>query len=149
MTREGSAAAARPYAVGQRFIKEVVVDRQWVTRFAAEVGDLSPLHHDEEFARRSRFGGLIACGAHTSSLMMGLVATTVTGFGPSAGLDFTMRMKRPVHVDQTVTIVWTLVAIDRMAPMHGDVLTFEGELRTERGEIAVKARSRGVVFDAP
>lgn len=149
MTREGSAAAARPYAVGQRFTKEVALDREWVARFATEVGDLSPLHHDEEFARGSRFGGLIASGAQTSSLMMGLVATTVAGFGPSAGLDFTMRLKRPVHVDQTVTISWTLVAIDRVAPMQGDVLTFEGEMRTARGELAVRARSRGVVFDAP
>lgn len=140
---------AKPYTVGFRFAKEITLDRESAMRFAAQVGDLNPLHHDEEFARGSRFGGLIASGTQTSSLMMGLVATTLSGFGPGAGLDFTMRLKRPVLVDQTVTIAWTLIAVDRMPLMNGDVLTFEGELRTARGEVAVQARSRGIVFDAP
>lgn len=46
--------------------KEVVfpdceeIEKGMIRRFATAIGDPNPLYHDEEFAKRSRYGGIIA-----------------------------------------------------------------------------------------
>lgn len=147
MNRTIVAPSGRSYDIGTQFSKQVAFDREGAQKFAALAGDFNPLHHDEEAARRSRFGALIASGTQTSSVMMGVVASALCGFGPGAGLDFTIRLKKPVYVDQQTTIVWRLTAVARMPGVKGDVLSFEGELRNAAGEVAVQAKTRGIVFD--
>jgi 3-hydroxybutyryl-CoA dehydratase len=49
-----------------------------ILSFAGLTGDHYPLHTDEEFARRTRFGGRIAHGPLTFSIAVGLVA--LSGF---------------------------------------------------------------------
>lgn len=147
MNRTIVSPSGRRYEIGAQFSKRVTFDRAGAQTFAALAGDFNPLHHDEAAARRSRFGALIASGTQTSSVMMGVVASALCSFGPGAGLDFTIRLKKPVYVDQPTTIVWRLTAVARMPGVKGDVLSFEGELRNAAGEIAVQAKTRGIVFD--
>ena len=60
-------------AVGQRFgTGTVTVEPEMITAFAAEF-DPQPFHLDEEAARESPFGGLVASGWHTAALTMGLL----------------------------------------------------------------------------
>ncbi len=49
-------------SVGEIFERIVTFDEQGARTFATLVGDFNPLHHDDEFARKSRFGGLIISG---------------------------------------------------------------------------------------
>jgi acyl dehydratase len=57
-----------------RFIGQAVdtsvfeVEREPIRRFADAVGDLNPLYWDEEYARKSRFGSIIAPPGFISSL---------------------------------------------------------------------------------
>ena len=39
---------------------DYTLDREQVRRYVAAVGDLNPFYVDEEFARHSKYGGLIA-----------------------------------------------------------------------------------------
>lgn len=68
--------------------------------------DPQPFHIDEEFATRSDFGGLIASGWHTASLMMRLLVDSflskMAGLG-SPGID-QLRWLAPVRPGDRLSI---------------------------------------------
>ena len=72
------------FAVGQVFASgRLRVDKKEIIAFAAQF-DPQPFHLDEEAARKSVFGGLVASGWHTAALTMRLV---VEGeFRPAGGV---------------------------------------------------------------
>jgi acyl dehydratase len=68
--------------VGQRFVSQShVVDRDQVVRFAREF-DPQPFHLDEQGAKQTVFGELVASGWHTAAITMRLL---VEGAVPIAG----------------------------------------------------------------
>ena len=86
-------------AVGQTFRSSVLkIDAERIKTFAAEF-DPQPFHLDEDAARQSRFGGLIASGWHTAALTMRLVADS--DFKPAGGIVGAgveeLRWTRPVR----------------------------------------------------
>ena len=64
-----------PVEVGFEFEKELNLSAEEISTFAELSGDFNPIHHDAEIAEASRFGGIVACGPHSSSLFMGSCAT--------------------------------------------------------------------------
>ena len=72
------------FAMGQVFASgRLRVDKKEIIAFAAQF-DPQPFHLDEEAARKSVFGGLVASGWHTAALTMRLV---VEGeFRPAGGV---------------------------------------------------------------
>ena len=54
----------------QRFSKEITLTPEAVSAFAHAAGDLNPVHHDPDFAARTRFARPIASGTQTSALLM-------------------------------------------------------------------------------
>ena len=86
-------------AVGQTFgTGTVTVEPEMVKAFAAEF-DPQPFHLDEDAARASVFGGLVASGWHTAALTMKLLAGgELRGVGGLIGLGAEeLRWPRPVH----------------------------------------------------
>ena len=86
-------------AVGQTFgTGTVVVETEQVKAFAAEF-DPQPFHLDEDAARGSLFGGLVASGWHTAALTMGLlVGGELKVVGGLIGMGAEeLRWPRPVH----------------------------------------------------
>lgn len=68
--------------VGQRFVSGThTMDAVEITRFAAQY-DPQPFHLDDEAARATLFGGLVASGWHTDGITMRLI---VAGGLPIAG----------------------------------------------------------------
>ena len=87
------------YAVGQKFgsgTLAVTADR--IKSFAREF-DPQPFHLDEEAARQTFFGGLVASGWHTAAMTMRLFvdsdATPADGSIGAGGSD--LSWPRPVH----------------------------------------------------
>jgi acyl dehydratase len=79
-----------------------------IKRFAAQF-DPQPFHLDEEAARRSHFGGLVASGWHTASVFMKLqsrlinqIGADVSKAGPSPGYR-DLRWLKPVFAGDTLT----------------------------------------------
>jgi acyl dehydratase len=97
--------------------REEIVDfaRQW---------DPQPIHVDEEAARRSPFGGLIASGWHTAALCMRMVVDTAlgdeTGNLGSPGVD-ELRWLKPVRPGDTLRVRIEVVEVkpSRSKPDRG------------------------------
>jgi acyl dehydratase len=79
-----------------------------IKRFAQKY-DPQPFHMDEEAAKRSHFGGLVASGWHTASVFMKLQSqeiarrgTELEKTGPSPGFR-NLRWLKPVYAGDTLS----------------------------------------------
>jgi len=130
--REGCCGAARRretgsvLTVGHRFSRVVTFDEAAIRAFAEAAGDGNPLHHDAEFARASRFGGIIASGTHHGALMMGLVATELTRFGAGVGLEFGLSFRKPLPAGATMRLEWAVTAAEPAPRMGGTIAHLAG-----------------------
>jgi acyl dehydratase len=68
-------------AVGSTARRRRIVSHRDIELFTELTGDRNPLHYDEEFARATRFGGLIVQGGVTSGLLNAVVAEDLPGPG--------------------------------------------------------------------
>jgi acyl dehydratase len=87
------------FAPGQKFGSgRLRVEAERVKRFAADF-DPQPFHLDEDAARRSLFGGLVASGWHTAAMTMRLlVESELRPAGGIIGAGFDeFRWPRPVR----------------------------------------------------
>jgi acyl dehydratase len=134
-------------AVGDNFCKQVRFDATSIASFALLTGDTNPLHHDVEFAKGTRFGGIIASGSHLSALMSGMVAGHFAQKGLNVGLDFTYRFESPVRVDDTVLMRWTLTNRMPKLSLRGDILTLEGQAVRSDGIVAVSATAHVLLLN--
>lgn len=70
--------------------------------YARLTGDYNPLHFDEAFARRTRFGRLVVQGGLTTGLLHALVAMDLPGPG-TVFLSQNWKFTAPVYVGDTIT----------------------------------------------
>ena len=81
------------------------------------MGDLNPLHHDAAFAAASRYGGLIASGAHTSALLAGVLSRGFDGPAQrwparSWAWTTTCSSRGPVRVGRAMWMEWEVIATE-------------------------------------
>ncbi len=132
---------------GERFSSEVVLTPARVARFAREVGDDNPVHHDAGFAAQTRYRRLIASGTHTTALLLALTAAHFSKRGAMVGLEFWQRFRRPVFADETIRLEWLVVRVTPNAKLRGDVVELRGRIKGADGETAVGAKGRVLVTD--
>lgn len=97
--------------IGQRASFTKTITDTDLALFVALTGDVNPLHVDEEFARRTRFGGRIAHGMLTASLL----STVVGMFLPGRGAIYrsqTLEFLKPVRPGDTLTATLEVTALD-------------------------------------
>lgn len=106
-------------AIGERAEFRKTIREADLLAFSEITGDHDPIHVDEAYAARSRFGRLIAHGA----LVMGLLSTTASmisrravgrgakGVSVSLGYD-RIRFLKPVFIDDTLTASYEIESID-------------------------------------
>ncbi len=118
------------------------ISRESMLAFAREF-DPQPFHVDEEAARRSIYGGLLASGWHTAALMMrilcdGLLADTASLGSP--GID-ELRWLKPVRPGDTLSVRMTVLeAIPSRSKPDRGLLRSLTEVRNQRGEVVLTAR---------
>ncbi len=100
--------------VGARMAQDLLLDAEAIRAGARLVGDRNPLHHDEVFAAASRFGELIASGAHTAALLAGIVsngfAAAADDGRPVVGVDYTVQFRGPVRVGRPMRMEWVVTS---------------------------------------
>ena len=81
------------------------VSREDIIRFARE-WDPQPFHLNEEAARRTHFGGLVASGWHTACLAMRIVVDGLLDDSTSMGSPGLEKLEwlRPVRPDDPLTL---------------------------------------------
>ena len=143
------------------------VEKEPIRRFADAVGDLNPLYWDEEYARKSRFGSIIAPPGFLSSLWFsgrsakwGRKERPTEALGPPAVMDALARAgyKRildtgmdyeffePVKAGDTVRSVCVVKEIMERGAKEGKVafLITETSYTNQDGQMVAKARSTTV-----
>jgi 3-hydroxybutyryl-CoA dehydratase len=88
--------------VGERASASRTITEDDVNQFATISGDYNPIHVDEEFAKRTRWGGRIAHGM----LVAGLVTQTLSELGGEGAVHTSQEVsfRAPVHIGDTVTV---------------------------------------------
>jgi 3-hydroxybutyryl-CoA dehydratase len=90
----------------ERFSSEVMLSPEMVANFANAAGDNNPIHHDSEFAAKTRFGRLTDSGPHTTALLLALTASHFSKNGAMLGLEFWVRFRRPIYADEKILLEW-------------------------------------------
>jgi len=85
-----------------------------VRTFADVSGDHNPIHIDEAYAKTTIFGGRIAHGMHTASMISAVLGTVFPGPG-WVYIEQTLKFKAPVPVgsEVTATVVATKLIPDK------------------------------------
>ncbi len=129
----------------------VEVDEAELLEFARRF-DPQPIHTDPERAARSPFGGIIASGWHTGSLMMRLYALNYLSPASSLaspGLD-ELRWPRPVRAGDVLTVRVTVEDARASAskPDRGVVRSLI-EVVNQRGEPVMTSRAVNMIARRP
>src|SRR4030042_1245154 len=82
------------------YVKEVKSSD--VVGFAEISGDRNPIHLSEHFAARTPFGGRIAHGLYTASLISAVIGTRLPGPG-AIYMSQTFNFKAPVKIGDVVS----------------------------------------------
>jgi acyl dehydratase len=134
--------------VGERFGTSVTVTEAHLVLGSGLFGDFNPLHVDEEFAKRSRFGTRILHGPFTSALVSAPVGMYFSGTA-IAYLEHACRFKAPVHPGDTLKTEWHVVEkLDK--PKHkGGIFVLHGIATNQKGEVVVEAEGKILVASTP
>ncbi len=80
----------------------MLVTDEHIELFARLSGDRNPLHFDDDFARRTKFGRRVVHGGVTTAILNALVAEDLPGPG-SVFMEQRLRYTAPVHPGDTIT----------------------------------------------
>ena len=118
--------------IGDRFSTERLVTDELIRQFAEISGDHNPIHLDEDFAKRTRFGRRIAHG-----MLSGAFISAVLGFKFTERkivyLSQSLRFTAPVFIGDTVTTTATVTNIREDKP----IVTLETVCTNQDGETLV------------
>jgi acyl dehydratase len=117
--------------------------------FAGLTGDNHPIHYDDEYARRTRFGRRLAHG---------LLLTSLTALGAStlapilehsivAFVEQSTRFRAPAFIGDTLKPDHEVVALERKR--SAGLLTLRVTLTNQRGEIVVEGEHRYLIAYRP
>ena len=135
-----------PFEVGETFTRDFHFDVASIKAFATLALDDNPLHHDEDFARNTRFGGLIASGTHTISWATGCLAGFVSSRCASLGLQFDYTLRRAILADEHARVVWRIESVTRKDSLRGYVLGLDGRLINSAGEDALIIKGKSLIL---
>ena len=131
--------------VGERITSQMTLSLEEIATFARLSGDLNPLHHDEEYAQQTRFGGVIVSGPQLTSLMMGLTATYFSRDTAMLGLEFTFHFRKALKAGETVTMEWEIVAAEPKISLQGVIASLDGKATNDQGQTVLTGKGKVLV----
>jgi len=97
------------FRVGERASLAKTVTEENVRTLAELTGDTNPLHLDEEYARKTRFGRCIVHGVFSGGLISAVLGTRLPGPG-AIYLSQQIEFLAPVYIGDTVTATVEVVS---------------------------------------
>ena len=102
--------------VGQKASRTMTVTAEHVRAFAELTGDYNPLHFDESFAAKTKFGRLVAQGGLTTGILHALVAMDMPGPG-TVFLSQNWKFTAPVYIGDTITAEAEVLSVHASKPV--------------------------------
>lgn len=90
------------FKAGDQVSESIQVTDEMVRLFAQMSGDHNPIHLDDEFAKKTRFGRRIAHGMISAALISRVLAMKLGNGGIYLGQ--TLKFLKPIFIGDTVTI---------------------------------------------
>ncbi len=138
------------FAIGDRFTSpsKTLTDAHFLF-FAGMTGDAHPIHYDDEYAKRTRFGKRLAHG---------LLLTAMTAVGAStlapvieesivAFVEQRTRFRAPAFIGDTLPPGHEVVALERKR--SAGLLTLRVTLTNQRGEIILEGEHKYLIAYRP
>lgn len=122
--------------IGDSFSTSREVTDELVRKFAEVSGDYNPIHLDEEFASKTRFGKRIAHGMLSGAFISAILGNELKG-RTVIYLSQSLKFVAPVFIDDTVTTTSTITNIRE----EKGIVTFENVCTNQNGETLVKGES--------
>ena len=102
--------------VGQRASRSITLTADHVRAYAEMTGDYNPLHFDEEFTSKTKFGKLVVQGGLTTGLLHALVAMELPGPG-TVFLSQNWKFTAPVFIGDTITAEAEVLSLHATKPV--------------------------------
>jgi 3-hydroxybutyryl-CoA dehydratase len=134
------------FRVGDRFASpsKTLTDAHFLF-FAGMTGDAHPIHYDEEYAKRTRFGRRLAHGLLLTSLTA-VGASTLAPIIEASIVAFVEQRTRflgPVFIGDTLKPEHEVVALERKR--SAGLLTLRVTLTNQRGETVLDGEHRYLI----
>ena len=127
---------SRSIHVGQRASRSLTLTAEHVRKYSEISGDYNPLHYDEAFAARTRFGAPVVQGGLTTGLLHALVATDLPGPG-SVFLSQNWKFTAPVYIGDTITATAEVTKVHETKP----VTTLAVRITRQTGEVVLEGEA--------
>jgi acyl dehydratase len=109
-TAEPVIAKSEDFKVGQNVSSTELIDDKMVRGYADLTGDHNPIHVDDAFAKRTKFGQRIAHGGILFGLASKVLGEKMPGLG-TIYMSQLVNFHAPVFINDTVTCVATITAL--------------------------------------
>ena len=133
--------------VGETLEKTVSFTRQEISEVATILGDTNPIHHDEAFAAKTRFGSIIVAGPHVSRLHITMCADHFSKRGGMLGLEFSTAYRAAVLPDIQLTMRWRVDKAELKPKMGGMIVELSGDITDPDGNVLVESFGKALVVD--
>jgi acyl dehydratase len=102
--------------VGQKATRSLTLTADHVQKYSEISGDRNPLHFDEAFTAKTKFGRLVVQGGLTTGLLHALVAMDMPGPG-TVFLSQNWKFTAPVFIGDTITAEAEILQVHETKPV--------------------------------
>lgn len=130
------------FQVGEEFVTHGrTLTEADVANFAGVTGDINPLHMDEEYAKKTRFGRRVPHGQLIFVLSLGLAERVVAPLFHDSIIAFygvdKMRFIKPVFIGDTITLRRRVDSAEPRDATSG-MVTFEDHVVNQDGQLCLR-----------
>lgn len=122
--------------IGDSFSTTREITDDVIRKFANVSGDFNPIHLDEEFAAKTRFGKRIAHGMLSGAFISAVLGNEFREIS-TIYLSQTMKFTAPVFLGDTVTTTATITNVRDDKP----IITVETVCTNQNGEMTLKGEA--------
>ena len=113
-----------------------------IDTFADLSGDHNPVHMDEEYGKKTIFGGRIAHGVISLGLLSAAMAQLP---GLPIFMSQSIRFLKPVRIGDTITAIAKVI---EMRPDKG-IVTLKNTCTNQKGEVVIEGEAKCRLFERP
>jgi len=128
---------------------QVTVTGEMINAYADLSGDHTPIHVDEEYARKSDFGTRVAHGLLGLSLADGLKTQADYRFLPGKSLGWTWDFVAPIKIGDTLHVKFRIASMRTTSKPGWGIVVLPSELINQRGEVVQRGEHKVMIPRRP